>query len=447
MANRWRFLIGALILVVMIVPMVAGCTPAATPAKTPNTNPTVQKPKEYVIQCALDLTGPAATMSAPAPSGMADYAKWYNAKGGLDGVPVRFVMNDTKFDRAVAVSIYNRVREMTPKPALVAFIQSPDVDALAQRFAEDKIVNISTSISTNASWPPGWTFCQSNYVADLTCAYFDWLSKEWAKSGESRKCRVALYNPKNSYGVTATAPEAVEFAKSLGNIEIVYNDYFDPAAIDLSSDIVRIMQTNPDWIYGYYYSTWGVAFYRSLDASGNRDKVKVGTSGWGVSSIMADQVGAKMVEGVVGPSHIPPWLPAGQKQVSAGMEWMSTLFDGNNYPKEWRNVAYVACPIAGLMMTSALEATVKKVGWDKMDGPAVYDVMNNMTSIDLNGVITWGVSPGCRTDNKYEMFKLTNGQPLPISDWLTCPDGRPASMRTPQYSWSGVGWPKDYFKK
>ena len=442
MKNRFTIIMSSMVVLLVMLLILGGCgQQSATPSPA-----TSAKPKDYQIYCAIDLSGPSATADAPVPAASADYEKWYNAQGGLDGVPIHFNWYDTKFERAIAVSSYVKIREMTPKPAIVGIAQGPDVDALASRFAEDKITNICSSISQNAAWPPGWAFCTSNYIADLSGGVFSWLSKEWAKSGQTGKLRLALLNPKNAYGIAAAAPEAVEYLNSLGNIEIVYNDFFDPASLDLSSDILRMMQNKPDWIYGYYYASWGAAFYKSIDAAGYTGKVKVATCGWSVMSQMAQQTGPALLEGVVGAFHIPPWLPSDQKQVSGGMEWVTKLFDDNKRPKEWRNPGYSGTLPSLVLVTNMLEAAIKKAGWAKFDGQTVYDIIRNTSSSDLK-VITWGVSPGQRTNNKYEMFKFQNSIPMPITDWLTTPDIRPAVYRTTEYGWSAAGWPQGAFKK
>lgn len=438
-----------LICVILILSLIFGCTAQQTPQQKPatSTTSTVTKWEKVTLHAIHDVTGPYSATVLPSVNAGKDFTKWYNAKGGLDGVPVEVVWDDTRGELAAAVTAYNKVRDEKPKPVMVGVYLSSYVDALSQRFIEDRIPCNTTSVTQKAVWPPGWVYAIAGTYPDLTGTFIDWLSAEWEKSGQTRKCRIALFNPDYAAGRSSSTPEVIEYIKTKPNIELVANEYFDYKALDLSSDIMKVMQTNPDWLYGFYYATSGAAFYKSLDSAGYSKKVRVGNVLWGLQSENAKLVAPELIEGVTGAMHLPPFLPKGQKQVSPGMEFVEKLFEENNNPQDYRGGSYVSSIQFWFWLTGIMEKALATAGWEKFGSEACYKAFESTRSMDLGGLMNWGIASGTRYNNKCQMYQFKNGIPMPITGTQTSPDLRPSEYRTAEYSWEGNGWPKDWFKK
>jgi hypothetical protein len=207
------------------------------------------------------------------------------------------------------------------------------------------------------------------------------------------------------------------------------------------------MQNKPDWLVGFYYQKSGAAFYRSLDANGLIGKVRIGNVLWGMESEDGKLVEPRIIEGVTGPLHIPPMLAKGQKQINPGVQWVSDTFEKNNNPENYRGSTYVSGMQFWFLVTDVISKAVAKVGWEKLDGTAVYQSFQDERDVDLGGISHWGSAPGTRYNNKYMMFKFVNGVPTLIDDkTYEVPDLRPAKYRTAEFSWTAAGWPTGYFK-
>jgi len=427
----------AILLIVVIVVSCAAPTPAAQPVTTQAAKSA--KWKEIVIPVIHDVTGPYSATVLPSLNAAKDFTKWFNDKGGIDGVPIRVEWHDMRGDKAALVSAYQKVRETKPLCVIIGTF----TDLVAERLAEDKIPGLTTTVSTQIVWPPAWVLAIAGTYFDTSGLALDYIAEDWAKSGKSGKCRVAFFVPDIYVGKDMTSPEVMEYAKTKSNIEIVATEYFDYAAMDLSSDILRVMQSEPDWLLGFYYTKSGSAFYRSLDANGLLGKVKVCNVVWGMQSENAKLVEPRIIEGVVGPMHIPPVMPKGEKQVNAGVQWTMDLFDKNNNPEDYRGQSYLSGMQFWFLTTEIINRAVKNVGWEKLDGTAIFETFKDARDVDLGGISHWGSAPGCRYNDKNQMFRFTNGQPLPISDRIyTAPDLRPAKYRSAEYDWSSTGWPK-----
>ena len=74
--------------------------------------------KQVAYLSLSDYTGPVAGIVAPGDMGAVDFFKYINDKGGVQGVKIRFITVDTRYDVARAMSAYKRYRK-TPNPTTI----------------------------------------------------------------------------------------------------------------------------------------------------------------------------------------------------------------------------------------------------------------------------------------------------------------------------------------
>lgn len=436
-----------LVPLIMLVVLIIGCAPQSQPAATPSpaATTTVKKPASIPVYVVADLSGPAASLMRSSVMAHEDIWPWINANGGIDGVPVNFEFLDSQGDKTKALAAYTKIRETNPRPACCFLVHPADVEALHTRAKEDNIVVFTVSPPVNSIWPPSWTFGSAPSYEDASGVFVDWLSIEWTKTGENRKCRLAFFNPDNPQGHSLASDAVIEYVKTKSNVETVANIYFDYAALDLSSDILKVMQDKPDYLMGYYYATSGAAFFRSLDSSGFRGKVKVASSVSGMQPEITLQVNKALVEGVVGPHYYPTVLPLGSKQENAGVTFSEKMFMNKNRPKELWGSSYPGSQGIATWVAGMLKTAVKENGWEKFNGQTLQKAIQNIKDMNCNDAFSWGLaSPGKRTNSRMRMFQFKDGFVYSIGDFVTAPDMRPANFRTAEYGWTGAGWPAGY---
>ena len=88
-----------------------------------------------------DYTGAIAGLNVPADMGVEDYLKELNGRGGVDGVKVKFIGVDTRYDVARGVSAYKRYRT-EHKLLVVNAIGTPIGKAVGPLATKDKLVQI-----------------------------------------------------------------------------------------------------------------------------------------------------------------------------------------------------------------------------------------------------------------------------------------------------------------
>ena len=66
--------------------------------------------KEVSFLDLSDYTGPVAGLALPGSMGTQDYLNYINAKGGVEGVKIKYMGVDTRYDVARAISAFKRQR-------------------------------------------------------------------------------------------------------------------------------------------------------------------------------------------------------------------------------------------------------------------------------------------------------------------------------------------------
>lgn len=434
-----------LVPIIMILALVIGCAPQSQLAANPSpaATTTVKKPAEVFIYAIADLSGPAAAAMKTTVMAYEDFWPAFNStQGGIDGVKANWVWLDSQGDKVKSLAAYTQIRESTPRPVMCCMVQGSDVEAMSKRAAEDKISVFTITPPTTTIWPPARVFGSSPSYEDLSGAFIDWLSGTWAKGGETSKCRLAFFNPDIAAGHSVAGSSVLEFTKTKSNIEIVSNDFFDYRALDLSSDILKIMQNKPDYIYGFFYATSGAAFFRSIDSSGFRGKVKLATCVSGMQPEITLQIDKQLVEGLVGPHYYPAVLPLDAKQENPGVERAAKMFKEKGYSPTLWGTAYPGSQGVALWMVGMLNNAVKENGWDKFNGDSFYKSCLNVRNLNCGDMFNWGLaSTGKRTNSQMRIFQFKDGLVRPITDFVTAPDLRPAEFRTAEYGWTAAGWP------
>src|SRR4030065_2841588 len=97
--------------------------------------------KEVTYLSLADYTAAIAGLNVPADMGCEDYIKDLNARGGVDGVKIKFIGVDTRYDVARGVSAYKRYRT-EPKLLVANAISTPLGKAVAPLATKDKLVQL-----------------------------------------------------------------------------------------------------------------------------------------------------------------------------------------------------------------------------------------------------------------------------------------------------------------
>ncbi len=415
-----------MVLVLVLVPLFA-CAPAA-PA-----TPAAAKPAKVVFHHFGDLSGPYAAITAPIVAGVNDYAAYLNAeKGGIDGVKIEQMFRDTGGKLDAALAAYSAFKESKPYPIIIMLYGSAEAEALRDRLVEDKISCFTNSPSPTCVYPPGYEFSSIPSYTDSMGGFIDWVTSDWSKK-TNKPVKLAILTWDTTFGKAIMVNEVRNYAKSKG-VEIVYEGVYGMKDLDVSTQMTTIKSKGANWVYNNTLAHGPKVVLGAAEAlkmlnhniyDATDGTVHVASGPWGMDESVVMLAGADLSKGMVGPRSFASW----SETDNPGVKLVTSLADKNNRQAKERVLGYLGV-IAGVSMCfDAIAKAAGAVGWDKLDGYAVQQQLLKMNNYDALGITKYTYTATKPEPSSTRIYQSDGGKLLPISDWVTCPDLKPAAAK------------------
>jgi branched-chain amino acid transport system substrate-binding protein len=398
-------LLVTVVMSVLIALPLFGCAPGAPPEE------------KYVTFLSLsDLTGPGAGLVFPVVEAMNFGFEDINAKGGVDGVKLNVVTVDTRYDTARTVSAYKRYR--TEHKVLYAFIPlTPGVKALEPLMKADKVPSM-TPADGEFQAHIGWVFLAALPYQDGFAASLDWMLKDWKAKGNQGAPAVGYLSWDSAYGREALRG-GKEYAEKMG-VKLLNPEFFPTGSADHTVWLSRINDSGASYCFIGGVDPTQSLILRDAAKLGLTKKIQFVSDFWGLDENVGIKVHPEATEGAVLVSpfvrgdegrKIPYVVETWNRHMKAPISESKALFPG------------------GVLMSrhveQALKIALKDVGYDKMDGEAMYKAYQKLTGFDSGGVMGPGCaySPTSRKSNEFVRFyRVQSGKTVPITDWVKAPD-------------------------
>jgi branched-chain amino acid transport system substrate-binding protein len=235
----WRFAAAA---------AVALLAPAPAPAEA-------QAPIK--IGASLSLTGTYGKIGAYQKEGYELCADDLNAKGGLLGRKVEFVVYDDQSMPATGVRLYEKLITEDKVDAVMGPYSSPITEAVANVTEKYQKVMVTPLAATTSIFKKGRKYLFM--VISPAEVYLEGLIDMAAKRGLKT---VAIVNEDTLFAKTA-ADGAAELAKKKG-LQVVLKEAYPKGHTDFSAVLTKIKALNPDVVAGSTYFDDAVAIIRQM---------------------------------------------------------------------------------------------------------------------------------------------------------------------------------------
>ncbi len=199
----------------------------------------------YVLGYVADITGMARANYAPEAEGTRLYIDFLNAKGGINGHPVKLVIEDGKSDPAKSAAVAKKLIVQDKALALMGlgFSRSqPPVMELAKKEGLAVIAGY-TCISGVHKTQPGDVAFGTGYVMHPTFhpGGYGYARVAKALHPKGRIANSAYDTP----GGRVWSQWATDWAKNLG-LQVVYHEDIPPRTVDLSPWTSKVAKADPD---------------------------------------------------------------------------------------------------------------------------------------------------------------------------------------------------------
>jgi len=369
--------------------------------------------KEVSYLSLADYTAAIAGLNVPADMGCEDYIKDLNSRGGVDGVKIRFIGVDTRYDVARGVSAYKRYRT-APKLLVANAIGTPIGKAVAPLATKDKIVQLvpgdgefQANIGRIFAWGPTY---QDSFAASI-----DWIISDWKAKRKPGTPKVGYISWDNSYG-REFLRGGKEYADSKG-VFIATPEFFPPGALDHTVYLNRLAKAEVSYIFVGGVDPTATNVIRDAHKLGLTKTIQFIADYWGPTSLGA-RLHPEALEGAVVVSYY-------LRGDDARKHPLANLWTKYGRGKlEDMNEVYTIGMSWAMTYEAALKIALKEVGYKKLDGEAIYQAYQKLTGVERAGLQgPCAYSPTSRRGSwEVRFYQVRGGKINSISGWIKAPD-------------------------
>jgi branched-chain amino acid transport system substrate-binding protein len=326
--------------------------------------------------------GPVASAGVGVGDAIADWFKYVNANGGINGRQVELKEIESEYQVPKGIEAYNKLKTDGMAVALVAGTALSD--ALTGPSATDQIPIVfpgqGNAGAVNGEKSP-YAFPGAPTYPHQAAAGVKFLVDEWTAAGKAGKPKIVCLGWEPPPGQEYCA--AVKAATEALGATWVKQVTIPAKAADVKPQILEAKASNPDFIFHSTLFSLAVAVMKTACAEGLGSKLV--TWHWAVSENELNGAGAPCAEGLTGTAmgKLPATNPAPiQKLKDAAAKGGFQLS-----PSVGNNQLYANGLVAALLIAEALRNADAKVGDGKIKGSDVKAGFEQISNFNGDGIL------------------------------------------------------------
>src|ERR1700736_6044694 len=306
------------------------------------------------IGVALSQTGNLADSAAPYFKGLDLWREQANARGGLGGHPIEFVVYDDRSDPGTAARLYERLITNDNVNFVISSLGSATAATGSAVAEKHKTLMINGGGAAEAIQQRGfkYVFQTAARISSYADGILPLIEKYHVKT-------IALVS--RDYAAARDISKAIKEQIKDRDVKVVMDEYFPAGTADFSSQIAKGQQLQPDLWIGLLYPGEAIETVRQFHSTNYMPKLFIAN---GVSQDDFITAAGKDAEYALGMSLYEPSLPS-----EGNKEFVKTYHDKYN-----SDPGYYAA--FGFVAGTVLEAAVKKAG--SIDTEKVREVLTTL---------------------------------------------------------------------
>jgi len=356
----------------------------------------------YVVGITAGLTGPAAGSQAPIVEALRVYVERLNAGGGVNGHPVKLILEDDLADASKAAA---NVTQLLNRGDVILIGNSSLSTTYAPVQSLTRAAGVPLwfvgSVCPKETMPPAdpLEFCSTGYSTVYDSRVALTFIKDTVKA-PAKLGMVGMATPLARKELEVAAAAAPSFNLTSVDVEII-----PPSAADYTPYATKLVAAQPDWVFAY--GAWWL-YVKTFEALR-----RIGWTGKFIcySNAPAEDELARIKD----PSfYIFASNSLFRDNTPAHREALAALANKMNYPATQGAEGW----ISGMV----LEAALKRVSWPP--SPAKMAAALTDLKVDMQGLrdgsLVWTKDNHFRLRQSYRVYHWDNDKQavVPVSDWI-----------------------------
>jgi len=405
MNKAWKRIgLGLISIGLVLVLLVSGVVPQVTQAGPAE--------KERAVKIGLHsvLTGGLATTGVPVSKGQFDYIRYINEQGGIDGVKVEAVWEDSGVSSAKVVMAHKRFVEAGV--VVETCLEATMVEAMRSRLIRDEtpcmyIAGVfAPYLMTGATqWVVGAGVEGENYFINLAA----WIKENWTEERPPRLGFIQIEPWKD------VVRPAIPYIEKLG-VEVVFTEYGPLyGVIDFTPVLIRTIAKSPDWVVVGHYAGNMVVLAKDIQRLELQQK--------GIKFIVDQASMEEATVRVIGKAA-EGWYKMVLLPTASMTEWPGIKIV-LQVAKKYRGMEpeeiplyYILGWVPTLIALEGIRLAIEQVGFENLSGRAVRDALFNISDFDTGLLPPATITEDKPFYNEYEWYgRFEQGKLVPVTDW------------------------------
>jgi len=403
MGHKWKLAVCCFVVLSVVATLCLGCAEEEE----------VEEGKVIVIGQVNDLSGPASSALRWVTVSVEDMVKHINEEDPIEGVTLKSIKYDCKYDPARDLIGYEWCKERGAD-IIVAPITGT-AQALKPFAAEDEIPVFCSSPNLAVTDPPGWVFSSIPLTGMATKSLLEWVAEQPGYDQKPKLATVSWADPAQLERVRG----AEEYCEdNPDEYEYIASAIAPRGAMTWTGEIEKVK--GADLIHVACSGPAAATFIGEFRAKGYTQKIISTYEMWAFQKLIEDKVGdMELLDGSWMVSPVGWWGDDAtiwqETEDQFYTYWPDDAADviagwGTAYMNAWVNV----------ILEDILRQTVEEVGPENFTGQAFYDVATSWSKT-YQGFEPWTFADGkryCIRDVKMYEYDADLGTVVPLTGWL-----------------------------
>ncbi|AOY89103.1 amino acid ABC transporter substrate-binding protein [Marinobacter salinus] len=218
------------------------------------TAPVLAQDKEPIVfGGSIPLSGVFAFAGVHLHAGLTDYTSWINSQGGINGHPVKYVMEDTGYEVDRSVAAFKKITGSNTVPVYygdsTGFMKTIASELNSRGTTLMSGASFATALTDNEQYP--YQFIPGPNYSQMFGIILEYIASQ-GEGGE--KPTVAFVYSDTEFGKDPIE-NGKEKAAELG-IDVVEEIVTKPGSVDVSAEVLKLRRVRPDYVvfHGYVLS-------------------------------------------------------------------------------------------------------------------------------------------------------------------------------------------------
>lgn len=385
-----------------VVIAVAMAALVATPA-------TAASDKEPIVfGASVPLTGVFAFAGIHLHAALTDYTDWINSQGGINGHPVKYVMQDSGYDVARSVAAFKQITGETAPPVYygdsTGFMKAITAELNAMGTTVMSGASFATVLTDTEKHP--FQFIAGPSYTQMIYILLEYIDSQ-AQDGEAPT--VAFVHSTTAFGKDPIA-NSVARAKEMG-IEVVENIATKPGSVNVSGAVLKLRRANPDYVIFHGYVLAPINQFMVQMRQMGMDTHFMGTF-WSSDKLLIEKMG----EDANGYMGVVPYVYYDSDAKGPTLKALREQSQKSHPDVDYRPLPYMQGWFNAMVWTKIIKDTLD--AGKELTAENMMAALESIKDWDTGGIMGVPVTVKNHSFPVGRIYQVQNGDFVPVSDWI-----------------------------